>query len=712
MTYKELVRNAYTNEEKCGLQSLLGITDGMLKQSDQTLKKAEFAEYLKILDLEEKFPKKLKVKDAMLIRSETLENVKYTDNIQLLPYIILQKIFMHDCRSRVSLFNGNLLQKTAIINDLTDIHPMDSMLALLHCCDNFLRQEILFKLSTCQMAIPLLLPNPHDGSVEFLLWATRSIIKSWKCHNNSNEFEVREHRIADYPAPIISFLKVSQLTFSKSKLLNEVISDSKEDYFFNWDCEGGSSTRLFTDGLVEMCCYMPSGKNNVNDFFQDILFFINLHGDAQQHMMQTQFIEKVSFMACLLLTEGDINAETIEVITKLCKLPGGLILIFPELNKSQSFQRKETTQLLSSTRVLKLGGKNYAQIRNELRQEIVSTLLGSKTDYKRLSDCAEIVFNLNIKVDENDETCSEGKFLAENVMEVIKAVPITKAKEKMLPLQSPNLWHKWASFDKESYRQLSRSKSNLSMKEYSKDIEERKRIIRCEQNDISAQTHTELMDVFLDSLMKHSGTTRLYFVHWLQMFLDDYSRQKLPKLSAAYHETRQEMLRVKEETPNGTERIQNLKEKLHEQNDQLIHASFGIEHLFREMGQIYEAGMDPGVIVPQSFQNKLAIYPQVIVDLMEDGYPVELMDGDTSHVPETWVLAIMQQIKNLHVKSNRIFVISVLGIQSTGKSTLLNTANSLSCFCVSFCCSSGALSPSVSTINKCDWICENRSYRP
>ena len=64
--------------------------------------------------------------------------------------------------------------------------------------------------------------------------------------------------------------------------------------------------------------------------------------------------------------------------------------------------------------------------------------------------------------------------------------------------------------------------------------------------------------------------------------------------------------------------------------------------------------------------------PQVAAKLFISGFPLELMDGDAAHVPLKWVLAILGEVKKL-LGNIRIFVLSVLGIQSSGKSTLLNT---------------------------------------
>ena len=61
---------------------------------------------------------------------------------------------------------------------------------------------------------------------------------------------------------------------------------------------------------------------------------------------------------------------------------------------------------------------------------------------------------------------------------------------------------------------------------------------------------------------------------------------------------------------------------------------------------------------------------------MSENHALKLMDGDASHVPVTWVLAVTEKLKVVFGKDARkknggkMFVLSVLGIQSKGKSTL------------------------------------------
>ena len=628
---------------------------------------------MKILGLSIKFPRKLTIKDAIIIRKETLGNVDTTDQITNLPFLILHKIMMFNARSRASLYTGEI-HGSPLLECIDEMHPLDIFATLLQCCDNFLTQDVLTRLSTCQLAIPFLLPNPYDGSIMYLLWGMREIIRAWKSTNSNGVLVSNECRIVDYPAPIISFYKIGELQQSKSKIINEVISESRVDFFFNWDCEGGTADKQFVDGMAELCCYLPSGKKDVNDFYSDIIMFVNLRGDAKKHAKQSEFLQKISYMSCVVLQECDVDDETLRLLEKLSKSPGGVIVMFANLKHNQKFKDEKLNQLLNGMCVMKLKGKNLAQIRNDVRKELVSKLTSStKTHCIKLSECVEIAKSLGIQIDENDKGCKEGQQLAEGVMQQITSLHAHEAKLKMLPLQGPDLWHKWATLDKESYRQLARNKS---VDVYSKDIESKQRAVRQNQLNFTVKP-MPVMKAFLSNLIYHEGNVRLYFLHWLKMLLDDHSRKVLPSLNNAYQKTRAELLKAKAENKNENEDsdiVTKLKEKLKSQNEQLVNASFGLEHFFREMGQMYEARMDMQLKqVSRDLQDEVSHFPHVIADLLSEGYPVELMDGDAAHVPITWVMAVINRLKEQNVEKQSIFVISVLGIQSTGKSTLLNT---------------------------------------
>ena len=95
--------------------------------------------------------------------------------------------------------------------------------------------------------------------------------------------------------------------------------------------------------------------------------------------------------------------------------------------------------------------------------------------------------------------------------------------------------------------------------------------------------------------------------------------------------------------------------------ESISECSFGLEHIFREFAQLYEL---PDITTID--------YAGAAAEFLLSGQPLELLDGDSCYIPLRWFDSVYRQ---LECKTNnaKIFVISVLGIQSSGKSTMLNT---------------------------------------
>ena len=153
--------------------------------------------------------------------------------------------------------------------------------------------------------------------------------------------------------------------------------------------------------------------------------------------------------------------------------------------------------------------------------------------------------------------------------------------------------------------------------------------------------------------------------------------------------------------------MKRLRDKLDNLHGKLVNLAFGLEHLLRETGQLYETSLEPRV--PQNVQKKFAHLPGAAAKLFMNGYALELMDGDAAHVPIRWVQAILNEVV-LHLSDPRVFVLSVLGLQSTGKSTLLNTVFGLQFNVSSGRCTRGAymqllpISDDLRDEIKCDYI--------
>ena len=75
----------------------------------------------------------------------------------------------------------------------------------------------------------------------------------------------------------------------------------------------------------------------------------------------------------------------------------------------------------------------------------------------------------------------------------------------------------------------------------------------------------------------------------------------------------------------------------------------------------------------------LDLLPNLMANLMKNSYPIEIFNGDQVVVPVKWVKAILEKLhQNLSEEEQQISVISTVGLQSSGKSTFLNSLFNLS----------------------------------
>ena len=625
--------------------------------------KTPFLNFIETLGLLDKYPQKLQLIDALMIRPEVLNTSNIPNDIHLVPYLALQKIMMHDnYRPLCKLMSKN--------NSQFNIHPVDVLMALLHCCDNVLRQDLLLRLHNCKLAIPFLLPDPNNSTVTMLVWALRSIVCEWKCKMDTS-FTSKESCIVDNKGPIVSFLRIgsakSPKDFSKSRMLNMVIGD--QHYFFHWNCPGGSFSRKFVNGMVELSCYLPSGKET--DSFSDAVMFLNLRGEARECTMQIDLIKKISFITFVFLLEEIFDDSMLNMIEQLAVLPGGLVIMFPDYKHMCTLPNSNSLLGIISKKnisTIDVKDENDDEIKSQIHWLITERISAADPSmFVAISECATMAQKIGIRVDENNAECKEGHALASSMIQILNSVPSTDAKSQMLPLQGPDLWQKWAKCDKENFRKP--TQGNVTVPYFNKIVEEKKKEIRQKQWHQVGQLSL-LMKNFTSGLQTSKPSVRTYFLQWLKIFLDDRSRKILPAMHTEYKRIRKELQNLKKEgdieTPASTV-VKNLTNELNKQSKLLMEGSLGLEHLFREVGQMYEA-----IKHHTNQQHMVDCYPRIMVDILSQGYPIELMDGDASHVPMTWVSAVLDHLKLVH-KRKTLFVVSVVGIQSTGKSTLLNT---------------------------------------
>ena len=641
------------------------------------------------LQLDRQYLNKMSLKDALLIRKETLDGEKCT-KLEQLPLFILQKIMAFDYRCRTNLYcvqsenldsaeESDLEEDANTSEHLAVIHPMDSLLALIHCSDGILRQDLMARLSTCQLSIPLLLPDPFSSDkVNFSLWALKSIIKEWKRRQDDDTVVEQECPIITYKAPIVSFLRLGEHNKSKSSILNQVISGDSHyvfNHFFHRDCEGGLSKQLLGGGLVEMCWYLPAGKQG--DVFSDVVTFLNLRGDAKDYPQQTAFLCEMSFMSFILLSNKDLDEKGMSFLTNLSSMPGGLVLLYDSV---EGHLLKEKMEQIPQVQSIKLMNKNPPAIKNAIQRKIKKMLEDKWKDVedkmKTLTECNDIACKYGFHTDNDNTDFVEGQKNANDLLKLIVDFstenPGVSVKETMLPLQRSDLWHEWAKLDQEEHRQISRGKETIE--DYSTIIQDKKIAVRFKQLELVQNQTSAIITNFISAISTQIGDVRRYFLQCLKLGLNELSRDEITELRHEYNRKKNELLELQDYSTNKQDdhesEVKRCKQEIEALHEKLVNASFGVEHLVREVGQVYEA-----VAQSSNYKHNLIQFshlPGVVAELLIDGDQIELMDGDAAHIPLTWITAVLYEL-SVKLEDPRIFVLSVLGLQSTGKSTLMNT---------------------------------------
>lgn len=660
-------------------------SDGSESKANQAIANQKFLHLLKRLGLESHYPRKMGTEDFHIVYRTSLHDSQPSKENEL-PFYFLQKLLTVDyrvryltCKDESSPGLAPMPRTTEQEHEPSDsfddfftnleqeapesatrescVHPMDLQMAIFHCADDFTRQYISTKLAFCQFALPLLVPNPCTSQIEFPLWSLSQIKKSWKgAEKLGKQARINSYKtklIYQAETPIVSFIRIgSSPSSSKSQILNALLSKQKHDTFFHRHCKGSTKDCLLMKGVVEISWYCPRGSDDDN--FDCCVAFCNLHGDARDHEEQLQFLQEIAAVNVALISESDqSDKKGMKILRDLWQSQRPLVCLFSE---------KENVAAGRSSQNIRIGikNRNEAELMGELTKTIRDLLEGSNTLFS-LDACVDKARKHGFLVDEDTDACVTAKEKAKELVKLLKKEKLSEIKSQLLPLQG-KLWYMWCKKDKELTRL--QEKRNKSIEHHRSEIESEKLVIRRKQVE-KAFPLNQLMKSVLGFLQLQPADTKKYFLQWMKVFMDDLSSDRLDELKRQYHQLWSQILAIKT-SHEKTNMKSLLLSKLDALSNEINDSSIGLEHILREVGQIYEA-----LESMNSKDNICVKLPEIAADLMVSGYPVELMDGDASYVPLRWVVAIFDRLIE-KLGDKRVFVLSVLGIQSTGKSTLLN----------------------------------------
>uniref|UniRef100_A0A8C4SJD9 Interferon-induced very large GTPase 1-like n=1 Tax=Erpetoichthys calabaricus TaxID=27687 RepID=A0A8C4SJD9_ERPCA len=615
---------------------------------------------LERLGLEEYCNEKLSMRHIKKISSQTIQSNKPSE-LQEVPWYFIQKLMMvhsgalmlkcieSQCAKK---HKGQLEDEENVDEWLSDdtedtlvLNPLDVIVAVFMCSDHFVQQELVQKMSMCQIAVPFLLPN-YNGSFYNLQWALRTIRKKWHQTSEGSETSTIEKDIVTHPMLAVTFIRLGDLQRSKSAFLNSLLSGSQDhhSFFTHSEMEGGHVPRKISNGLVELSWYLPQKKENEGRLLEPMVV-MNLRGDAKSLSTQVGFLAEVSSMIFVFV--DDIGKEEENVIATLSKSKSSFFLLLNiKSNKTEAVTKrlKHLKSICEITRdnVLVRGMKNDAQFVST----VLSSICKAERRYVTLEGMSAACRKLGFYIDEDYQPCKAGRKNAEKVLSYLNPDKIVELKEKIFPFQGLH-WQEFSRIEKE-YKRLKDTGEKTPL-EYAKELEQKKKELRQKQleNELSPA-----IKMFIEALLGSTNDERLFFLHWMKFKLDSISSTILPELC--------EKLVTQIRGTNEKKQLLN----------RLSRSSLVLEHFLREIGQIYEASFycsDPDL------KKHLTKLPSAAADMMLSGFPVELIDGDVSNIPIRWVSDVLKQVQIKTHPDTRIFVLSVLGLQSTGKSTLLNT---------------------------------------
>ena len=419
--------------------------------------------------------------------------------------------------------------------------------------------------------------------------------------------------------------------------------------------------------MVEVAWYLPGGFDN--DKSKIPLTFANMRGNAMYCPTATDVL--MNFSTATLVFTQDIK-EAIQFLSKRKSLENVILIV---LHRGKNMKKKKLLKkfrLKEHQVICRIAeDSNFSAVLEDLGRSVAEVMKDGQS-----TSLAKIALRMKtdgcLETDDHLSTAardSAAKILKEiDEIHDIHGKQHGTAKHKVLPLQCDvHTRQELAALDKEKCR-LEKWAGKKTIPKYDFEIQKKKWKLQFQQLQ---KPMSDSFKYFLKCLLSLDSTDRKYFLQCLRLGLNERSARHLYPLYEQFRECRK--------APESADRDKDLKHI----DEQLRHGSLGLEHFFREMALMYEyiAALKDQVRC-EVFDEKLNCLTAVMADIWLEGTAIEIMDGDAVHVPVVWLQAVLNQIEGAN--KSRLLKVAVLGAQSCGKSTLLNTV-----FALNFPVSSG-----------------------
>lgn len=332
------------------------------------------------------------------------------------------------------------------------INPLDVICACMLCAGNALQREVMSNMYQCQFALPLLLPDAENNRNILMLGAMKDIVKRRSTWSSESPMGDTETSLVGMKMPVISFVRLGHCSFSKSRILNTLLSPAElepQNVFLHQDLAVLVLPRQISDGLVEITwCFSDNIHLMENSsVLQKPVAIANLRGDLESFWTQFSFLMEISsavffFTDCLGEKERNLLMFLGETAMKRCCY----FVLSPQAKETEEAQIFQRLLKLNPSQLLFWEGEEHADRRENMKglQAALQEVMSSSLKCVSVEDMAPLARELGIHVDqdfENDQRSqvSSNKHMA-GIAEGDGLQSLSETQDKM-PHREPGARH-------------------------------------------------------------------------------------------------------------------------------------------------------------------------------------------------------------------------------------------------------------------------------
>ncbi|XP_052812218.1 interferon-induced very large GTPase 1-like isoform X2 [Mya arenaria] len=639
------------------------------------------------LHLTDRLDHKISIEEAITIYNSKSESATLKES----PWVLLQKLMFVNWNEGEGIPNS--LRVTTKINTFwddgddpmddenTDISIIDIFMAVFHCTDIMLRPLLFQKMHLCKIALPFVYKHYLNGSLQIARWPLQLL------QEHSDETQVLNINALNMKTNVITFIRLGRPTFSKSLLLNRIFHNRSNAFhtFFNKDCRGGYLKRYLHEETVEISWLSPKGPDSV------ARTFLNVRGDFETICLKSQgkyslndLIPKLTDVCVVIVDIGYLYSKSTTLLQILHSFPCHLLLLSEH---AEFHKKKELKHILASSynaekskQVISTHVSHTEKDVPQLIQEIDTVFSRVLQDFGHSTSVEERLnsfFNEcnNSEFEEHGIQLKHGKRIAQDIFNSM-----------MNDIQRIR-GHSYGANNKDLFRNCLieltpvsyiHSKSlydiykDLRAPHESEDESERihNNMIRARQLQLYSITKTTIVFAKYLVYTNNQPLIQNIFIQCLKVLIDNEMSELLSSIIREKNKVYERILLSK----NGSETIEKkqLNERFFALDCEISASSLTVDHLLREVSHVYDSIIYLNKSCEQFYIPQTQRIIRSFTNLMVRTWATDIV---TEHffMPKSWTGELFKALDREITKKDSITIVSVLGLQSTGKSTLLNT---------------------------------------